>query len=308
VNEFEIIRRYFNRATGGNHVTLGIGDDAAVVSVPAGQELVLAMDTFVSGVHFPESTAAADIGWKALAVNLSDLAAMGAQPYWATLSLTLPEADEGWLRAFTGGFFELADRYGVALVGGDLCRGPLAVTVQAHGLVPMGQALPRSGARPGDEIYVTGSLGDAGYALRPEAAGAKDSGYFRERLDRPVPRVEAGLALRDRATSAIDISDGLLVDLGHVLAASGHGARIDCTRLPISPALAAVLGVAEARRLAQGAGDDYELCFTSPPAEAERLARLANELALPLTLIGVIEAEAGIRGINDEQSAGYRHF
>ncbi|HYQ72938.1 MAG TPA: thiamine-phosphate kinase, partial [Gammaproteobacteria bacterium] len=209
--EFDIIRRYFTRQTVRHEAVLtGIGDDAAVLQVPKDRELLVCIDTLVAGVHFPPDTPAAAIGHKALAVNLSDLAAMGADPAWATLALTLPEPDPVWLEAFAGGFLALAGHHGVQLIGGDTTRGPLSVTVQAHGLAPPGQALRRTGAKPGDRIYVTGTLGDAGLALRlPEAARTE----LRARLDYPEPRLEAGRRLRGLASAVIDISDGLLADL-----------------------------------------------------------------------------------------------
>lgn len=313
MNEFEIIRHFFDRTPAGENITLGIGDDGAVVSVPSGFELVLAMDTLIKDVHFSESTAAADIGWKALAVNLSDLAAMGAQPCWATLSLTLPGTDDTWLQSFADGFFTIANQYDVTLIGGDLCRGPLSVTVQAHGLVPAGQALTRGGARTGDWIYVTGCLGDAGYALTSAATESPHSSYFRERLDRPQPRVRFGQSLRGIASSAIDLSDGLAGDIRHIMRASGCGAMIDADKLPVSDALQAEVDSHAAQRLALTAGDDYELCFTLS-AEAgygltQRLATTgARETA---TVVGVITDgdDLVIRSANnDMELSAYSHF
>ena len=214
LDEFGIIRRHFYRnAPVRDDVVAGIGDDAAVLRVPTGQELVVCTDTLVAGRHFPGTTTPGAIGHKVLAVNLSDLAAMGAEPAWVTLALTLPDYDEAWMDAFMQGFFELADRCHVALVGGDTTRGPLSVTVQATGFVPAGQALMRHGAQPGDHIYVTGTLGDAGLAL---LQGEQAAGDLRQRLDYPEPRLQAGLALRGLATSVIDVSDGLLLSLIHI--------------------------------------------------------------------------------------------
>lgn len=311
MNEFDIICRFFNRPGRDENVTLGIGDDAAVVRVPSGQELVLAMDTLIRGVHFPESTAAGDIGWKALAVNLSDLAAMGAEPCWATLSLTLPEADESWLQAFADGFFELADQHRVSLVGGDLCRGPLTVTVQAHGLVPAGQAITRQGAVPGDLVYVTGYLGDAGYALTPDATGSSDYAYFRERLDRPQPRVRTGLALRGIASSAIDLSDGLAGDIRHILQASSCGAVIEAGRLPLSEPLRAAVDEETGRRLALTSGDDYQLCFTVSADQAGTMETRMTSIGETVEQVGEITAGSDLifRAADGERDySAYLHF
>ncbi|MGD2111948.1 MAG: thiamine-phosphate kinase, partial [Gammaproteobacteria bacterium] len=231
-SEFDIIRRYFMpRGAGRDDVIAGVGDDAAVLRVPAEHELVVCMDTLVGDVHFPQATAPNAIGHKALAVNLSDLAAMGAEPAWATLALTLPENDADWLEQFSRGFFALAERYNVQLIGGDITRGPLSVTVQAHGFVPGGKALRRAGARPGELVCVTGTLGDAALALR---LADRAPALLRQRLDYPEPRVAAGIVLRDRASAVIDVSDGLLADLGHLLEADGLGAALRIGDLPRS--------------------------------------------------------------------------
>jgi thiamine-monophosphate kinase len=318
VAEFEIIRRYFTRQQPGREdVVAGVGDDAALLCVPAGMELVVCIDTLVAGVHFPEYTSAAAIGHKALAVNLSDLAAMGAEPAWATLSLSLPDNEPAWLEDFARGFFALADRYRVQLVGGDTTRGPLVVTVQAHGFVPAGTAMRRQGARPGDRIYVTGSLGDAGLALQLQPA-AEDR--LQSRLDFPEPRVDAGLQLRGLASAAIDISDGLLADLGHLLEADGPGAVIEADALPRSAAFlesAGPAGAGEPSRfyeLPLGAGDDYELCFTVPPPHCAAVERRLASLSCGCRAIGVIETRPGIRcrRADGERylpvAGGYQHF
>jgi thiamine-monophosphate kinase len=318
LSEFELIRRYFERpqAAGGRaDVVLGIGDDAAIVTPPCDRDLVLCMDTLVAGVHFPADTAPAAIGHKALAVNLSDLAAMGAEPAWFTLALTLPEADADWLADFARGMFRLADDYGVQLVGGDVTHGPLSVTVQAHGLLPRGSALRRSGAAAGDRIYVTGTLGDAGLALRQ---GGQAPAALRQRLDYPSPRMESGQALLGLASAVIDISDGLLADLGHLLEVAGLGAEIRVDALPRSAGFLAAAGPADIDPryydIPLTAGDDYELCFTVPPERCPEVeARLA---ALPgnCTPVGVVEAEPGIRcrladgGTWDAAGDGYQHF
>jgi thiamine-monophosphate kinase len=310
--EFEIIRRYFTRQQPQrDDVIAGIGDDAALLQVPSGSELVVCMDTLVAGVHFPESTPAAAIGHKALAVNLSDLAAMGAIPAWATLSLTLPDSDPAWLEDFSQGFFRLADRYGVQLVGGDTTRGPLSVTVQAHGFVPTGKALLRQGARPGDRIYVTGTLGDAGLALQ---LGDQADPALRERLDYPEPRAAAGQLLRDYASAAIDISDGLLADLGHLLEADDTGASIDIDALPRSAIFTVTTQPDLFYALPLSAGDDYELCVTVPPQSCEEMELALSSQTIDCTAIGVIEQQTGVRcrrANGDMYQAaveGYQHF
>lgn len=317
--EFSLIDRYFAaRARRRGDVTLGIGDDAALVDVPAGASLAVAVDTLVEGVHFPSGTAPADVGHKALAVNLSDMAAMGAEPCWATLALTLPRVDADWVAAFADGFFALAERFQVELIGGDTTRGPLAVSVQILGSVPAGRALRRAGARPGDRIFVTGTLGDAGLALRRLQAGGEVAAQpwpaLLTRLHRPEPRVAAGLALRGLASAAIDVSDGLAADLGHVLAAGGVGATLRVDRLPRSAAFrqAVEAGSPDWHGLPLAAGDDYELCFTVPAAQADAVAARLGGLAA--TEIGAIEAEPGLRCMTDDGRAyriereGYEHF
>ncbi|HEY7871734.1 MAG TPA: thiamine-phosphate kinase [Rudaea sp.] len=316
-------------------VRLGIGDDAALLAVAAGQLLAVSTDTLVAGVHFPDDTAARDIGWKALAVNLSDLAAMGAEPAWATLALTLPSADARWVDEFADGFAELARRHRVALVGGDTTQGPLSITVTIHGFVPEGAALMRSGARAGDGVYVTGTLGDAAAGLKlslPSLAkeGSKASNFFLpsragegaeggrgqllERLHRPAPRVAQGMILRGRATACIDVSDGLAADLRHICAASGIGAQIDADALPASPELIAAFGTDDRRALQFAGGDDYELCFTVPDAIASELLRDLADSGCAATRIGHIVAGSGVE-VHDARGnplplprAGWEHF
>ena len=314
LSEFDIIDRYFKRrATPRADVALGIGDDAALLQVPADRQLVVAMDTLVAGRHFPPQTAAFDIGWKALAVNLSDLAAMGASPAWATLSLTLPEADEAWLAAFADGFFQLAGRYRIELVGGDTTRGPLSVTVQVHGLVEPGKALRRTAAREGQKLFVTGTPGDAARALQLLQAGEDTPADLLQRLNRPEPRVDFGMALAGTGAAAIDISDGLLADLGHILDASQCGATVWIDQLPRSPGLESIKGD-EALACQLYGGDDYELCFSLDAARAGLLERLAQQQQLSVTGIGVIERQAGIRCKRDDgslytpQGSGFDHF
>ncbi len=314
-SEFDLIARIRARVAARDGVIVGIGDDAAILRMPPGHRLVVAMDTLNIGVHFPAETASADIGWKALAVNLSDLAAMAATPAWCTLSLSLPQPDAAWVDGFLDGFLELAVRHDVALVGGDTTRGPLSVCVTAHGLVAPRGALLRSGARVGDDIWVTGTLGDAAAALRQWQAGESMASALRVRLDRPTPRVAAGLGLAGIAHACIDVSDGLLADLGHVCRASRVGAELDVDVLPVSEAQLAAFDVAARRELQATGGDDYELCFTAP-----KTARLAVEDAMracdvPATRIGRITADAGTIVMRDAAGAswspsraGYVHF
>lgn len=316
LSEFDIIRRYFTRPAG--HAVLGVGDDAALLRPAPGHDLVVATDMMVAGRHFLPDADPASLGHKALAVNLSDLAAMGAVPRWATLALALPEADEAWLEAFARGFFELAERHGVELVGGDTTRGPLNLCVQLLGEVPTGQALRRDGARPGDDIWVSGRLGDAALALAhlqgrlvlaPQQAEA-----CRRALDWPEPRVELGLRLRGLAHACIDISDGLLADLGHVLERSRVSARLGFEALPRSDALALHLPEPAALECLLAGGDDYELLFTAPPEHGAKVELAAREVGVPVTRIGEIRAGAGLEVLGPDGAPlpvarrGFDHF
>ncbi|HHJ14241.1 MAG TPA: thiamine-phosphate kinase [Gammaproteobacteria bacterium] len=305
-SEFDIIARFFRHTTRHPAVVLGIGDDAALLRVPPGQRLAVAVDTLVSGRHFLPDTDPSAIGHKALAVNLSDLAAMGAQPAWATLALTLPEADETWLAGFAEGFFGLADRYGVELVGGDTTRGPLTVSVQCGGQVAGDRALCRNGARPGQRLFVTGTPGDAALALHMLQSGARLETALRNRLDRPEPRVAFGAALAGLASAAIDISDGLLADLSHLLEASGCGVRLDPQAVPRSRWLAAA-EPSLAQACAFNGGDDYELLFSVEPDQVSAIQALARETGVPVAEIGVLESTPGIRP-PELSPTGYDHF
>lgn len=322
LTEFELINRFFSHTqTNRRDVLVGVGDDAAILQVPSNQLLVTATDTLVAGVHFLEDWSPSDIGYKSLAVNLSDLAAMGAEPAWVMLSLTLPEANEKWLADFAQGFFELINRFNLQLIGGDTTRGPLSITVQVMGFVPsVEKSLRRSGAQVGDKIYVTGTLGSGGLAvqlLRNELPATlldeQQKQDILKCLNRPEPRIQVGLALRGIASSAIDISDGLAGDLNHILAASQVGAKVMVYDLPLHPALEK-LDRNAALQLALNTGDAYELCFTvSPAAEKNALTALAK-LNIPCACIGVIEAQAGLRLQNRNGQAlalsisGYQHF
>jgi thiamine-monophosphate kinase len=323
--EFRLIDRIRERtAQGREDVRLGIGDDAALVAPPAGQELAIAIDTMVEGVHFPQGTAPADIGWKSLAVNLSDLAAMGATPAWALLALTLPrqpaEQVQSFVDGYAEGFAQLAQAYRLALIGGDTTRGMLTASVAVHGFVPPGQALTRSGARAGDVVLVTGTLGDAAAGLRLLRAGARvaegdgRAAYLIERLHRPTPRVQAGLALRGRATACIDVSDGLLADLGHICEGSALGAEIDASLLPRSSMLLGAFDETVTRDLALSGGDDYELCFTVPPSLVADVQGDLARLGCGATRIGRMVEGTGVR-VRDEQGQwletthrGWDHF
>ena len=320
LTEFSLIERYFAASTGQRpDVVLGIGDDAALLQPPGDQHLVVTLDTLVAGVHFLEQAAPESIGHKALAVNLSDLAAMAAQPAWVTLALTLPAVDEAWLAQFCQGWFRLAARYGVQLVGGDTTHGPVRViTVQAHGLVPPGLALRREGAQPGDRVYVTGTLGDAGLALAAAQGqiplAPADQAAVQQRLDWPQPRIAQGLALRGIASAAIDLSDGLAQDIGHILHRSRCGARLEVARLPLSPTLCAYPQRDAALTWALTSGDDYELCFTVPPTQEHRLRQAAACWDCGCTCIGVITPEPGLQLVRADGTQlpltrlGYDHF
>jgi thiamine-monophosphate kinase len=315
IGEFELIERYLSRlGARRDDVILGVGDDAALVRPPPGLELALAADTIVEGVHFPAGMPAADIGHRVLAVNLSDIAAMGAEPAWALLTLTLPAAEGEWLREFASGLHELARRHGTALIGGDTTAGPLTATVAIAGFVPPGQALRRAGAQPGDGIWVSGTPGDAAAGLavlqgRLDAPPAVGEPLKRSFL-RPEPRVGLGLVLRGRASACIDVSDGLVGDLGKLCEASGVGGQVDSTLLPRSPAMRGAVDPETARRFTLAGGDDYELLFTLPPeVDAASLQRAAG---VDITRIGAVVAGAGVTvdGAAAERDVvhGFDHF
>lgn len=318
MNEFELIRAFFAaQPVTRADVKVGIGDDGAVLEVPPGMQVVVTTDALVSGVHFFPDVDPDALGHKSLAVNLSDLAAMGADPAWFTLSLSLPDADRGWLRAFCDGMFRLARRYQIQLVGGDTVRGPLSISISAHGLVPHGRALLRSGARPGDRIYVTGEIGDAGLALRQKHGeldlAETDRVAAAERLVRPMPRIEAGRTLRGIASSAVDISDGLLADLGHILEHSRVGARVRLGALPLSKLYRSLLPQVGWDTALAG-GDDYELCITVPAHSVGALEKSEVELGCAVTCIGDIIAGTGLQLLDSAgklytpMTAGYDHF
>ena len=305
-SEFEIIRRFFDRPT--KHTLVGIGDDCALLRPDAGLELAVTTDMLVEGRHFLPGAEPEALGHKALAVNLSDHAAVGATPRWATLALALPAADERWLAAFARGFFALAERYGVDLVGGDTTRGPLlTISITALGEVPAGVAMYRASARPGDDIWVSGELGGAALALaHPELA------ELAPRLHRPEPRVELGERLRGLARAAIDVSDGLAGDLGHILERSQVGAVVEYEKIP-RPAAFERFRELERDCVLSG-GDDYELLFTAAQPQRNELEALSHELKIPLSRIGSVQAGAAKLAVLDAAGepiahrGGFDHF
>ncbi|MFQ5469429.1 MAG: thiamine-phosphate kinase [Gammaproteobacteria bacterium] len=338
MSEFEIIDQYFStQLCDRDDVKVDIGDDAAVLEVSERKQLVVSMDTLVSGIHFPENTTPWCIGYKALAVNLSDLAAMGAEPAWMTLALTLPKVESGWLEQFSSGLFSLADQFRVKLIGGDTTRGPLSITIQVHGFVDAGCALLRDRANEGDLVYVTGTLGDAAMALFARnkiEPGNNSLTRITDRLEKPLPRVRESLLLKQYLGAVIDISDGLVADLNHILTASRVGAVINHADIPLSSDFVrcqekldelkhGVTGLNEISdkwhsqdwsSFAITQGDDYELCFTVHPEHQSELESLAREYEIEITRIGTIVADRGltILGCNgsklDITRPGYNHF
>ncbi len=318
MSEFDLIQRYFTRPTPS--ATLGVGDDAALLRITEGMELAVSTDMLVSGTHFLADADPYLLGHKTLAVNLSDLAAMGATPRWATLSLALPEANEDWLRQFSAGFFALADEHGVELIGGDTTRGPLNLCVTIMGEVPRGQALRRDGAQLGDDIWVSGTLGEAalglahlqGKVVLPEQVRTTCLAA----LHRPQPRVPLGMALRGIANSAIDISDGLVADLGHILECSNIAAEVRYDKLPVPSFFASCGDVMFelAQQCVLAGGDDYELCFTAPVAVRDDIEVLAIRFNRPLTRIGKIVSGCGCKvrtengSVMQIEKGGYDHF
>ncbi len=314
--EFDVIARYFTRPAPPS-VAVGVGDDAALLSVRDGYQLAVSADMSVCGTHFFADADPDSIGWKSMAVNISDMAAMGADPRWATLSIALPEIDHDWLQGFSRGLFACADQYGVSLIGGDTTRGPLNIAITIMGEVPTGKALRRNAAQAGDDIWVSGTLGQAALWLQSRLStlqlSADDARRFAIAMHRPQPRVALGLALRDLAHSALDISDGLLADLGHILHASALGAQLDWQALPKPVLTGDALSPVMISSAVLAGGDDYELCFTAPAHQRERLIALSQTLALPLTRIGVITAAPELC-VHDGgkpmtlQQKGYDHF
>ncbi|QJR14725.1 thiamine-phosphate kinase [Usitatibacter palustris] len=315
-SEFDLIARHFTRPAA--NAVLGVGDDAALIDVSNGMDLAVSTDTMVSGTHFFPDVDPENLGHKALAVNLSDMAAMGAMPHWAMLALTLPSVDHDWLAAFAKGFFDLAEEFDVSLVGGDTTRGPLALTVTIMGEVPAGAALKRTGAKVGNDIWVSGRIGDAALSVAHRRGKLKlDDADLQEtimRLYEPTPRVQLGQALRGMATSAIDISDGLLSDLGHVCRLSKVGAKVDLSAIPLSPIGAKYVGTPEGLNAVVAGGDDYELCFTANPNSRDSIEDLTNMLGVQITRIGQIHRGKGVSLMGTDgkpvpvDGGGFDHF
>jgi thiamine-monophosphate kinase len=314
--EFDLIARHFTRPTPG--AVLGVGDDCALLAPTPGMQLAVSSDMLLEGHHFSPQDSPAGLGHKSLAVNLSDLAAMGATPRWTTLAIALPEENDAWLTAFARGFFRMADMHGIELVGGDTTRGTLAISITVMGEVPPGQALRRDGAQAGDDIWVSGVIGSAALAL-----AYRQGRLFMEQIDAarvlpalylPTPRIELGIALRGLASSAIDISDGLLGDLGHILARSHVGATLEFSALPTLPVAQAYLNEAVARNCVLAGGDDYELCFTAPASRHDAVLAAAEPVGVAVTRIGRITAEPGLSVLDANgqplpfEHTGYDHF
>lgn len=317
MSEAQIIDFMRSAGAGRDDVTVGIGDDAAVVEVPAGRRLVVCVDALLADVHFPASTEAHDLGWRSLAVNLSDLAAMGAEPAWATLVLSLPEANEAWIKAFARGFSELARHYDVALIGGDTVRGPLAVTVQLLGLAAGTDCMLRSGARRGDDVWVSGSVGDAaaGLALLKGKIKADKASteFLCRRFLRPTARVELGRQLVGIVNATIDVSDGLYTDAARLAKASNVGMILNMEDVPISPALAAVMPRNEALQMAASGGDDYELLFAASAKKRSEIQAAAASLNMSCSRIGTVTDGETVTCVLESEPwmpshTGYEHF
>lgn len=318
-DEFSLIAQYFTACgAAGLDTLLGVGDDCALLAPPAGELLAVTTDSLLATVHFPLDSPARLIAERALAVNLSDMAAMGATPRWFQLALTMPSANQDWLAEFSAGLNAMACRFNCALVGGDTTRGPLTISITLMGTVPSGQALKRNGAKPGDTIYATGNLGDGAGALAvlegKLSTSAEDAAYLKERFWRPQARVTEGLAIRHFASAAIDISDGLLADLGHIAKASQVGAVVNVDTLPLSQALSRAAGPERRLNWALSGGDDYELCFTVPADKIAHCQRLIDEDRLTATPIGKIIEGQGVRCVDKQGmpfeicDSGYQHF
>lgn len=314
MSEFNLIKHYFTRPA--QDTDLSVGDDAALIQVKAGHQLAISADMLVEGTHFLANCPAFDIGWKSLAVNVSDMAAMGANPKWATLAIALPEENEDWLAEFSRGFFACAESFSVSLIGGDTTRGPLNICVQIMGEIPIGSALRRDGAKVNDEIWVSGTLGMAALGLASLqgklALNGDEKTQCIRALQRPQARVELGLALRHIAHSAIDISDGLLADLGHILKLSKIGATLDWGAIP-KLSTDKSIAAATLQETTLGGGDDYELCFTAPESAHAQIIEIGKQLNIQLSCIGVAHQEHGLRVLDGDQpleikKAGYDHF
>ncbi|MCS5591683.1 MAG: thiamine-phosphate kinase [Gammaproteobacteria bacterium] len=309
MHEFDLIREYFTWSSIQGSIVLGVGDDAAICNIEPGYQLATSIDTLISGVHFPDATAAADIAHKALAVNLSDLAAMGAIPKYYTLALTMPEVNKFWLHDFSKSLKQLSEQFGVHLIGGDTTKGSLSITISIIGWMESGKALRRSGAQVGDGIYVSNTIGDAAFALWQLNSNDSPDNSCLNRLNRPMPQVEMGRSLVSIASACIDISDGLEQDLSHILTSSKVGAIIEVDKIPMSPLLTDYVGRDGDYSLVLNGGDDYELCFTVPEKNQVALSRISKHCGAKITQIGVI-CESGGLEIVGAKNAGksYQHF
>ena len=318
MKEFELIKKYFTeQRVKRKDVVLGIGDDCAILSPTERQNIAVTTDTLIAGVHFPKSTPARAVGHKAIAVNLSDLAAMGAEPSWVSLAMTLPEIDESWVEEFCQGIFELCEFYNVQLIGGDTTQGPLSITVTAQGLIPANKQITRQGAKAGDWLYVTGEIGDAALAVEHHYGNVelndKAKSHTYQRLNYPKPRALAGQVLRDYATSAIDLSDGLIADLTHICRDSKIGVNLVLEHLPISAILSETLGQEAALELALQGGDDYELLFTVTEDNKVGMETSLANMGIQVTCIGQVNASEKITTTLNSQPSkinvqGYEHF
>ena len=309
MNEFDLIHNYFTWPIKDSSIALGVGDDAALFSLEQGFQLVTTTDTLTEGVHFSASTPAKDIAHKSLAVNLSDIAAMGAMPKYFTLAITLPKIDQSWLQEFSQSLRHLSEKYKVSLVGGDTTRGPLNISITMIGMVESSKALTRSGAKLGDGVYVSGTVGDAGFCYWKLSKGLLPSSQEIKKLNCPIPRVELGLELKNLASSCIDISDGLEQDLSHILKASSVGAVIEVKKIPISKALKAHIKDTNEWSIPLCGGDDYELCFTIPRGNEEALKKLSESCNVNITRIGLVCESLGLKieGFNGPRNS-YKHF
>ena len=309
MNEFDLILEYFTWPIKDPSITLGVGDDAAIFNLEQGYQLVTTTDTLVEGVHFSASTPAKDIAHKSLAVNLSDIAAMGAKAKYFTLAISLPKIDQSWLKEFSDSLKQLSERYEVSLIGGDTTRGSLNITITMIGIVESSKALTRSGARPGDGVYVSGRIGDAGFCFWKLSNGLVSSNQELKRLNCPIPRIELGLALQNLASSCIDISDGLEQDLSHILKASSVGAVIEVKKIPVSEALHVHVKDTNDWSIPLCGGDDYELCFTIPEGKEEALKIVSESCNVNITRIGIVSESLGlqIEGFDGPRKS-YQHF
>ncbi|MGH1470591.1 MAG: thiamine-phosphate kinase [Cellvibrionaceae bacterium] len=317
LSEFDLIEKYFQKELGGRGVALGVGDDCALLNPPEGKALAVSCDTLVGGNHFPKNADPELIAERAMRVNLSDLAAMGAEPLWFTLALSLPSADSYWLDGFSRGLFKAANKYNCSLVGGDTTRGPLSITIQVMGAVDLDSSLRRDGARVGDMVYVTGELGDAAAAVavikKTLDVGKSAFSFFMSRYYRPTPKIAEGRLLSSIASAAIDISDGLVADLGHICKASGVGAVIDLDRIPVSEPLKKLASKEQIVKWTLSGGDDYQLCFTVPAEQTAMIEQMIDSKKLEAVAIGEITRGSKVISMSKGKEislkqTGYQHF